>query len=140
LPLTIQAGPYNFDTKTRDYDLRTLTEAQWDDDLFLAMRGYASPSSGFGYIRQDLIQVGSTGTDGYDDSANTASDLLTKWAGASNINNVGDAIVDTTLASQVKINDLDTKTYKSINAPTGTDETENTYRMVIFTTNRDVAV
>ena len=140
LPLTIQAGPYNFDTNTRDYDLRTLTEAQWDDDLFLAMRGYAQPSSGFGYIRQDLIQVGSSNTDGYDDSANTASDLLSKWSGASNINNVGDAIVDTTLASQVKVNDLDSKTYKSINAPTGADETENTYRMVIFTTNQDVAV
>ena len=44
----------------------------------------------------------------------------------------GDAITDSTLDSQVRINDQDGDTYRSQNLPTGASETETTYTLKIY--------
>ena len=44
----------------------------------------------------------------------------------------GDAVTDTTLNSQVRINDQDGGTYYSQNLPTGSGETETTYELKIY--------
>ena len=44
----------------------------------------------------------------------------------------GDAITDTTLDSQVRIDDQDNDTYRSQNLPSGSGETETTYELKIY--------
>ena len=44
----------------------------------------------------------------------------------------GDPVTDTTLNTQVRINDQDGGTYYSQNLPTGSGETETTYELKIY--------
>jgi len=103
-----------------DNDLQSYSTAEFDsvlEDLLF----YSAASRNTYSIRYEV-----KGVSGTDTSEIIGNNSLDKTR--------GDVVTDTTLDSQVRINDQDADTYRSQNLPSGAGETETTYALKIYRT------
>ena len=110
------AGSFLYPLYWTGSNLRMYSPAEWENFLGTQLAVAAYGATGY-RIR---YQVAAAGGDADTFPTNLKQAIM------------GTAMVDTTLNAQVRINDLDTDTYRSANLPTGVAETETTYTLQIY--------
>jgi len=110
------AGSFLYPLYWTGSNLRMYSPAEWEN--FLGTQLAVAAYGGTGYrIR---YQVAASGVDAETFPTNVKQAIM------------GSAMVDTTLASSVRINDQDNDNYRSAKLPTGASETETTYTLQIY--------
>lgn len=110
------AGSFLYPLYWTGSNLRMYSPAEWEN--FLGTQLAVAAYGGTGYrIR---YQVAASGVDADTFPSNLKQAIM------------GTAMVDTTLASSVRINDQDADNYRSAKLPTGASETETTYTLQIY--------